>query len=138
VSIAQVKVTGEHEVVMVDDSEGDLFLAHECYAASRCRNPWKAFSSGAELLEYLGAVRRGEASMPALVLLDLNMPGMSGIEVLERTRDDPYSEALPVFCILSSSSDPRDRARARALGAAGFVTKPGGFKDYVAFFDSLV
>jgi CheY-like chemotaxis protein len=122
---------------MVDDSEGDLFLAWECFEASRCANPWMSFTGGPPFLDHLAAVRAGTEPMPALVLLDLNMPGMSGLEVLEHARRDPHFVALPIFCMLTSSGDPRDRARAEALGASGFVTKPGNFADYVAFFDSL-
>lgn len=132
-----VKIVNQNEVIMVDDSEGDIFLARECFDLSRLTNPWRAFTNGPAFLTYLGAVRLEEAPMPAVVLLDLNMPGMSGLEVLERTRSDPHFEELPVFCMLTSSSDPRDRARAEELGATGFVTKPGTFDAYVAFFDSL-
>jgi two-component system response regulator len=133
-----VKIVNENEVIMVDDSEGDIFLARECFDFSTVTNPWRSFTNGPAFLAYLESVRQELAPMPALVLLDLNMPGMSGLEVLERTRNDPHFEELPVFCMLTSSSDPRDRARAGALGAIGFVIKPGAFDAYVAFFDSLL
>ena len=75
--------------------------------------------------------------MPALVLLDINMPRMTGPEALERVRAIPYFAELPVFCMLTSSTDPADRARVERLGASGFVVKPDLPDDYVAFFDTL-
>lgn len=75
--------------------------------------------------------------MPALVLLDINMPRMTGPEVLERVRTIPYFSDLPVFCMLTSSTDPADRARVERLGASGFVVKPNQPDDYVEFFDAL-
>lgn len=132
-----IEIANENHVVMVDDNEGDVFLVEQCFRDSRLDNPWKSFPSGGEFLRYLEDVRRGDAPMPALVLLDLNMPGLDGLDVLERTRSDPAFARLPVFCMLTSSGDPRDKARAEALGASGFVTKSDDPRDYVAFFDSL-
>lgn len=122
---------------MVDDNHGDLFIARTCFKRSKLRNPWISLNSGAALLEHLDGVRAGEATMPALVLLDINMPRMTGPEALERVRAIPFFADLPVFCMLTSSTDPAERARAEQLGASGFVVKPDRPDDYVAFFDSL-
>ncbi len=132
------KVQTTHHVVMVDDNDADLYIAERCFKKSRLTNPWLSFTNGPDFLRYLGDVKRGDAPMPALVLLDINMPGMSGFEVLAETRDDPFFTDLPVFCMLTSSSDPRDEQRAKELGASGFVTKPGDPANFVAFFDQLV
>ena len=127
-----------HHVVMVDDNAGDIYIAEYCFRRSKVSNPWLAFTSGPDFLAYLARVQSSEAPMPALVLLDINMPQMSGLDVLRETRANPFFADLPVFCMLTSSSDPRDEATARELGASGFATKPGTTEEYVALFDSFV
>jgi CheY-like chemotaxis protein len=127
----------ESHVIMVDDNDGDIYIARHCFRKSKLDNPWMSFTNGSDFLQYLRRVKRGEAPMPALVLLDINMPGMSGHEVLEETRADRHFEDLPIFCMLSSSSDPRDEAMARRAGASDFVTKPSSTEEYIAFFDGF-
>ena len=133
-----MKLTNDNPIVMVDDNPGDAELAKICCERSAVRNPWLWFDHGAAFLEHLERVRAGSEVMPALVLLDINMPLMSGMEVLTRVREDHYFRDLPIFCMLTSSGDPHDRAEATRLGASGFVTKPEHIADYVGFFDSLV
>jgi CheY-like chemotaxis protein len=132
-----IKLGSDGPVVMVDDNAGDLFFVERCFSASRLRNPWLAFSRGSDFLAMLERVKRGEAAMPALVLLDLNMPGMTGLEVLQATRADPTFRQLPRFCVLTSSSDPRDGERASKLGVMGHRTKASSVEEYIAFFDAL-
>lgn len=132
-----VKLANENHVVMVDDNQGDLLLAKIAFEKSSLKNPWVSFSSGRAFLDHLDEVTQGRSPMPALVLLDLNMPRMGGLEVLEQCQRGERCSVLPVICILTSSSDPRDLQKALSLGASGFFTKPGAVREYVAFFDSL-
>lgn len=127
----------DNHIVMVDDNEADLMLVRICLGRSRLSNPWLGFTSGPDFLAYLDEVSRGEQPMPALVLLDINMPEMSGFEVLAQTRGRSEFDTLPVFCMLTSSSDPRDRSKALEVGASGFVTKPSSVAAFVAFLDGL-
>ena len=122
---------------MVDDNAGDIVLARRCFDASRLRNPWLSFTSGKQLLDYLKTVKGGTSPMPAIVLLDLNMPVMNGFEVLATVRGDEFFRTLPIFCMLTSSSNPMEMERAQKLGASGFVTKPGNMNNYIEFFNSL-
>ncbi|MCB9585377.1 MAG: response regulator [Polyangiaceae bacterium] len=131
------KLANDNAIVMVDDNDGDLFLAETCYSRSQLRAPWLAFRSGRAFIDHLGQVKLGQEAMPALVLLDINMPEMSGIEVLEQLRQDPFFNDLPIVCMLTSSNDPRDKARASKAGARAFFTKPSTTADYVALFDSF-
>lgn len=133
-----LKLPNDGHVAMVDDNAGDVFFVHSCYVASKLKHPWLSFSRGADFLEHLKLVRDGLAPMPALVLLDVNMPGMTGIEVLQATREDLFFADMPIFCILTSSSDPRDAQLAKQLGASGFCTKASSVAEYIAFFDSLL
>ncbi|MGE0327055.1 MAG: response regulator [Polyangiaceae bacterium] len=132
-----MQLANDNAIVMVDDNDGDLFLAETCYGRSQLRAPWLAFRSGRAFIAYLEQVKQGVEPMPALVLLDINMPEMTGIEVLEQIRQDQFFDQLPIVCMLTSSSDPRDQARARAVGARAFFTKPSTTADYVALFNSF-
>jgi CheY-like chemotaxis protein len=86
----------------------------------------------------LEEVKAGQVQMPALVLLDLNMPGMNGLDVLATVRNDTYFNEMPIFCVLTSSRDPRDAERAKQLHVSGFFTKASSMEEYISFFDALV
>lgn len=122
---------------MVDDNPGDRDIAHRCFKRSTLPNEWLDFPGGVEFLDHLDRVRRQLSPMPALVLLDINMPAMTGFDVLEKVREDEFFDELPKFCVLTSSADPRDRERATTLRALGVFTKPYEIRDYVAFFDAM-
>jgi CheY-like chemotaxis protein len=133
-----LKLSNDGPVVMVDDNAGDLFFVERCYLSSKVTNPWLPMSRGTDFLEHLASVKNGQAPMPALVLLDLNMPGMTGLEILQAVRADTHFDQLPIFCVFTSSSDPREQRRAEDLGVNGFYTKTSSIDEYVAFFNALV
>jgi len=135
--IPELSVDDERPIVMVDDNYGDLKLAEICLERSVLRNPWLPFTGGPDFLAYLEEVEAGRALMPALVLLDINMPLMPGIEVLRRVRAREFFSSMPLFCMLTSSSDPVDRQRAEKVGASGFGIKPDDPDEFVAFFDAM-
>ena len=129
-------VRGKGPVVIVDDNPGDVELARIAYEESVLDNEWLSFTGGEPFLAHMEAVRSGEA-MPALVLLDLNMPDLTGFEILDRVRSDPFFLDLPIFCMLTSSGDPRARDKAREMGTSGFMVKQHALDGYVAFFNGL-
>lgn len=131
------KLTSNGPIIMVDDSESDTFLARKCYERSSLSNEFVVVHSANALLEYLAAVRDGAKQMPALVLLDINMPGKSGFEALVEIRDVPEFKTIPIITMLTNSDDPRDVQKSSTLGADGFYTKPSDINDYIGFFDSL-
>lgn len=133
-----LKLSSNGPIVMVDDNAGDLFFVERCYLSSNLKNPWLTFSRGPDFLDMLKRVKAGLDALPALVLLDLNMPGMTGLEILQETRVDPFFSKLPIFCVLTSSTDPRDKRRAEELGVDGFYTKTSSMDQYIAFFNALV
>jgi CheY-like chemotaxis protein len=128
---------GEGPVLIVDDNDDDIEIARACYADSLLSRPFIELRSGGELLRYLSAVVAGDESMPAIVLLDINMPGMDGMEALAEMRASGKFDRVPPVVMLSNSDDPRDVTRARALGADGFQRKPVRMVDYVQFFNGL-
>ena len=135
--VAPNGIAADAPVIMVDDNDSDLVLARFCYEDAKVPNPFVGMRSGGELLEYLDAVAAEGATMPAIVLLDINMPGMSGFEVLARTRARLEFQRAPVIVMLTHSDYPEDVAKARELGADGFRTKPCRVREYVEFFASL-
>lgn len=134
---ASPKLHGTGPVVMVDDSADDLVIAERCYRRSQLDNPFLTLSGGRALVEYIEAVDRGDRPLPAIVLLDINMPDMTGFEALAAIRAMPSFQTLPVIMMLTNSDSPRDTERSIALGASGLQTKPLRLHDYVAFFDGL-
>lgn len=130
-------LTDAGPVLIVDDSESDVIVATGCYRRSKLDRELVVLTSGKELLDHLDGVLAGEREMPAVVLLDINMPGIDGFETLERIRSRPQFVNVPVILMLTNSDSPRDVERAKECGADGFQVKPLRMRDYVAFFDSL-
>ena len=126
------------QVIVVDDNDDDLYLVKLCYEEAGYSRPMLQFTSGREFLDHLRCVRRGQAPNPHIVLLDLNMPGLNGLEVLERIGDETAPETMPEVWMFTSSTDPADRERALALGARGLVVKPDSMDDYVKLFARLL
>ncbi|MDQ8204177.1 response regulator [Pelagicoccus sp. SDUM812003] len=124
-------------IVMVDDSETDLDIARRFYEFCDLENDFVTLSSGDDLLDHLGAVERGDAPFPMLVLLDVNMPGMDGFETLSRIRKAEAFREAPTILMLTNSDNPRDIERAGELGANGYQPKHFELKKYVDFFNSL-
>lgn len=122
---------------MVDDNPDDRMVAERCYRRSRHKLPFLQLTSGDALLEYLEGVASGERPMPALVLLDINMPGLNGFEALEQVRQQEIFREVPVVMMLTNSDNPDDIRRSRELGASDFFVKPMRLADYVQFFENL-
>jgi CheY-like chemotaxis protein len=113
-------------VLLVDDDHDDLDLI--LFAFKQCGFPYPidVARDGAQALDFLFAAKE----LPVMVVLDLNMPKVGGLEVLARVRADPRLKHL-VVAVLSGSDEPRDKNEAARLGVAGFLTKPVGVEGYV-------
>ncbi|MBC7460317.1 MAG: response regulator [Thermoleophilia bacterium] len=119
------------EILLVEDNPGDVRLTREGLKAAKLVNNLSVVNDGLSALKLLR--REGEyadAARPDLVLLDLNLPGFSGLEVLKELKSDPELRALPVV-VLSSSDAERDIARSYDLHANCYVTKPIDFVQFV-------
>lgn len=133
----RVRPLNDNEIVMVDDSETDIFLTRRFLKKSQLRNPFISFSNGPDFLDYMEEVRQGRQRQPALVLLDINMPVMTGFDVLKRLREHPEFHDVPVVSLYTNSSDPREKEKAAELGAT-FIEKFSSTSDAVSFFDAMV
>ncbi len=131
-----LKVKAHGPIVMVDDNRSDFRIAEIYFKRSRLQRPFVYLSSGEALLAHLEAVTRGEAPVPALVLLDVNMPGLSGFETLKAVRAVERHRELPI-AILTTSTRDSERTLAFRLGADDFITKPLTGKPYLELFNAL-
>lgn len=115
----------------------DVFIIGEMLRESELKLRLDVAKDGQEALTYLRtAAAREEPSVPALVLLDLNLPKVSGIEVLTELRKDRRLGATPVIIVTSSMALP-DRAATKKLGAAGYFQKPNDLVAYRRLLDLI-
>jgi CheY-like chemotaxis protein len=121
-------------ILLVDDDEVDVMNVRRAFQKAHITNPLFVAHDGLEALELL---RRG--ALPCdrrLVLLDLNMPRMNGIEFLRALRADPALHATPVV-VLTTSDDERDKVDAYDLNVAGYLLKPVTFGSFVEIVVAL-
>jgi CheY-like chemotaxis protein len=114
-------------ILYAEDEANDVFFLKRALKLAGSSHTLRAVSDGEQALEYLAGqgpfADRKSHPLPVLILLDINMPKKSGLEVLEWTRQQPQFKSLPVL-IFTSSSRPEDRERARQLGADDYLLKP--------------
>jgi len=128
-------------VIIAEDDPDDRLLIRDALKEAIMRGVDVRFvKDGAEMLDYLYHRGKfsaaGEAPHPELVLLDINMPRKSGLEVLEEIKRDPGLRTIPVV-LLTTSRAPEQIARCYELGGAGFVTKPNTFSELVEMMRSI-
>ena len=123
------------EILLVEDRDDDAELTARAFRKARIANPLVRARDGVEALDYLlgrGAhAARNVADVPAVILLDLNLPRVSGIEVLTAIRADARIKHVPVV-ILTSSNEDKDRLAAYRQHANSFVRKPVDYDQFVA------
>jgi two-component system response regulator len=121
------------EILLVEDRDDDAELTARAFRKARIANPLVRARDGVEALDYLlgrGAhAARNVADVPAVILLDLNLPRVSGIEVLTAIRADARIKHVPVV-ILTSSNEDKDRLAAYRQHANSFVRKPVDYDQF--------
>jgi two-component system, response regulator len=127
-------------ILLVEDNPDDEELALRALRQHSILNEVEVARDGVEALDYLFgtgtyADRHG-SELPELVLLDLKLPKLSGIEVLERLRNDPRTKRLPVV-VLTSSSEEEDIVSSYMHGANSYVRKPIRFVDFIRAIEQV-
>jgi two-component system, response regulator len=120
-------------ILLVEDNPDDVELALRAFKKSNIQNEIVVAEDGVEALEYLFATGRHvgrKPGLPEVVLLDLKLPKLDGLEVLRRLRSDDRTKRLPVV-VLTSSSEDQDVLRSYDLGANSYVRKPVDFGQFV-------
>jgi two-component system, response regulator len=126
-------------ILLVEDNDDDAELALRAFRKSKIKNEILRVRDGVEALEFLsstGDYANRPPGMPEVVLLDLNMPRMDGLELLRRLRADPATRMMPVV-ILTSSAEDQDVLRSYDLGANSYVRKPVNFERFVEAAQNL-
>lgn len=126
-------------VLLVEDSPNDAELTLEAFAQSGLANEVVWVRDGRQALDYLhreGEFARRPEGLPAVVLLDLKMPRVDGLQVLEHVKKSPELKAVPVV-MLTSSREETDLARSYGLGVNAYVVKPVGFAEFVEALKEL-
>jgi len=119
-------------IVMIEDDEGHARLIERNIRRAGVNNEIMPFANGTDALSYLfGADGSGEASARRhlLVLLDLNLPDMSGVSILEKIKANPHTKRTPVV-VLTTTDDQREIQRCYDLGANVYITKPVDYENF--------
>ena len=125
------------EVLLIEDDPGDVELTETALARSKLKINLNVVNDGEEAIAYLR--REGQytdAVRPNLIVLDLNLPGLSGLEILSAIKSDQRLKSIPVV-ILTTSDASTDIIKSYELGVNCYVTKPIGLKEFVKIFNSI-
>ncbi len=127
-------------ILLVEDNPDDEELTLRALRKSGVKEPVVVARDGPEALDYLFATGawklRDVLDTPRVVLLDLKLPKLSGLDVLRRMREDPRTRRVPVV-VLTSSAEERDIQQCYDLGANSYVRKPVEFDEFLEFIRSL-
>ncbi len=133
-------VKPEHMILLIEDSPEDYAATVRAFKKAGLANPIVRCADGEEALDYLyqrGAYTEpGRAARPSLILLDLNLPGTSGREVLAEVKADARLRAIPVI-VLTTSCDERDVAECYQAGANSYVQKPVSLERFLQAIQRL-
>ena len=133
------------DVLLVEDDEGDVLMTREAFEYYKIQNRLHVVGDGKQALQFLR--RTGpytDAPRPGLILLDVNLPRLSGLEVLAELKQDEKLLTIPVIMLTTSQAE-QDIIRSYSLHANAFISKPVNFEDFMeairqvdAFFLTLV
>ncbi|GAB2534884.1 response regulator [Rufibacter soli] len=120
-------------ILLVEDDEVDIMNVQRAFRKNNINNPLHIANNGLEALEML---RSGTISMPPIIILDINMPKMNGIEFLQEIRKDPVLNRISVF-VMTTSNEDSDKIKAYNLNVAGYILKPLSFEKFVSAVATL-
>lgn len=121
-------------ILLVEDNPADIELTQRALSKSNVANEMTVVQDGVEALEYLfGRDGKGgcpDDDLPVVILLDLKLPRIDGLEILRQIRQEPKTRQIPVV-VLTSSDEQKDIVESYKLGANSYVRKPVKFNDFV-------
>lgn len=130
----------EAQILLVEDEEYDVELTLAALAKQNAAKSVHVARDGVEALDYLEECEArqvaGTGALPRLILLDLNLPRLGGIEVLKKVKSLPTTRVIPVV-VLTSSSDDRDMQKAYLNGVNSYLQKPVAFNEFSKLVEEL-
>jgi two-component system, response regulator len=128
------------EILMVEDNPSDVKLTMRALKKNNLVNNIKVVNDGSEALDYIFAkniyAERVITDVPKVIFLDLKLPKINGLEVLEKIKSDERTKSIPVV-VLTSSAEDRDLKRCYELGVNSYIVKPVAFEKFVEAVSSL-
>ena len=124
------------DVLLVEDNPGDVRLVREAFETARLANELHAVDRGDEALDVLRQRDSVDVARPDVVLLDLNLPGMDGHELLGEIRDDPSLSDIPVI-VLTSSATEAELIRCHEEQADAYLTKPVDAEEFLGLITTV-
>lgn len=118
-------------ILLVEDDEVDIMNVQRAFKKNNINNPLHVAHNGIEALEMLKGINGESIPTPRIILLDLNMPKMGGIEFLEELRKDNELKAISVF-VMTTSNEESDKVAAYDLNVAGYIVKPLSFERFAS------
>lgn len=125
------------EILLIEDNAGDIELTQEAFQEAKIPNRIHVVRDGDEALEFL--YRKGkyeDAVRPDIMLLDLNMPGKNGKEVLAIVKEDEYLKDIPIIIITSSEAE-MDVAKSYALHVNAYIVKPVSLQQFLQVVEAV-
>ncbi len=121
-----------YNILLVDDDQVDVMNVQRAFKKNNIQNPLHVAANGMEALDMLRGTEGREKIIPTprIILLDINMPRMNGIEFLRELRKDPVLRSISVI-IMTTSNDDKDKFEAYNLNVAGYIVKPVSFEKFV-------
>jgi len=127
-----MKITNK-PILLVEDDQVDAMTVKRALKELHVTNPLVHVENGEEALAFLAAPDR---ERPCIILLDLNMPVMNGVEFLQRIKQAPILKATPVV-VLTTSEEQQDKVNSFNLGVAGYMAKPVDYRQFVEVMRSI-
>jgi len=124
-------------ILMVEDDEVDIMNVRRAFKKNNVTNPLHVTNNGIEALEYLKEIdEKAPLKMPKIILLDLNMPKMGGIEFLRELRKIEHLKTISVF-VMTTSNEDNDKVEAYNLNVAGYILKPLSMDQFMDVVSTL-
>ena len=127
-----MKITNK-PILLVEDDQVDVMTVKRALKEIHVANPVVNLENGEEALKYL---RDPESAKPCIILLDLNMPVMNGVEFLQEAKRDDKLKRIPVV-VLTTSEEQQDKVNSFNLGVAGYMAKPVDYRQFVEVMRSI-
>jgi DNA-binding response OmpR family regulator len=125
-----------YRILLVEDNPADVHLIREALTEKQIPCDLETIDDGEVAAAHISDIEAGHKARPDIVLLDLNLPKVTGDVLLKRIRQSSSMADVPVI-VLTSSDSPRDRNQAEKLGASAYIRKPSNLEEFMAIGDHV-